>query len=75
MYRRSAMIFFDKENGIMRTKFHDPFEYNSSLHNTKLGNLDLDTTEIIKLNRMEGMEELNNLVLSEIAKVSKIVCK
>jgi hypothetical protein len=69
------MIFFEKENGIMRTKFHDPFEYNSSLHNTKLGNLDLDTTAIIKLNRMEGLEELNNLVLSDIAKVSKIVCK
>ena len=51
------MIFFDKENGIMLTKFHDPFEYNSSLQNTKVGNLDLDTTAIIKLNRIEGLEE------------------
>lgn len=43
------MIFFDKENSVMRTKFHDPFKYNSSLQNTKLKNLDLDTTAIIKL--------------------------
>ena len=57
MCRRSSMIFFDKENGIMLTKFHDPFEYNSSLQNTKVGNLDLDTTAIIKLNRIEGLEE------------------
>ena len=60
------MIFFDKENGIMRTKFHDPFEYNSSFQNTKLRNLDLDTTAMIKLNRMEGLQELNNLVLSDM---------
>jgi hypothetical protein len=66
MCRRLAMIFFDKENGIRLTKFHDPFEYNSSFQNTKLRNLDLDTTAMIKLNRMEGLQELNNLVLSDI---------
>ena len=56
-------------------KQYYPFEYNSSLQNTKVGNLDLDTTAIIKLNRIEGLEELNNLVLSDIVQVSKIVCK
>ena len=59
----------------MLTKFHDSFKYNSSLHNTKAGNLNLDTTAMIKLNRMEGLQELNNLVLSDIMQVSKIVCK
>lgn len=39
------------------------------------GILNLDTTAMIKLNIMEGLQELNNLVLSDIVQVSKIVRK
>ncbi len=52
-----------------------PFEYNSSLQNSKVGNLNLNPSVIIQLNRIEGLGELSNLILTDIIQIRSLVCK
>ena len=56
-------------------KRYYPFEYNISLKNTEVGNLNLDPSMIIQLNRLEGIGELNKLTLTEVSEIRAWVCK
>jgi len=54
-------------------KKYYPFEYNLSLNQTKVGNLNLDPSVIIQLNRIEGLGELYNLILSDVIEIGSFI--
>lgn len=56
-------------------KRYYPFEYNISLKNSEVGNINLEPSMIIQLNRLEGIGEINKLTLTDVSEIRALVCK